>query len=89
MPERSKGRSQPKCSAWSSRLGVRRWANNPIPEKSAVTKPWKRPRPTQDCSASQELQNYEISPITCDFYLLANNYYSNEFCFVICDLDTM
>jgi hypothetical protein len=33
-------------------LGV--GANDSTPEKFTVTKPWRRPRPTQDCSASKE-----------------------------------
>ena len=33
MPDWSKGRGQTKSSPWSSRLGVGRWADNPLPEK--------------------------------------------------------
>jgi hypothetical protein len=38
MPDRSNGRGQTKCSAWSSRFGAG-LGDNPIPEKSTVTKP--------------------------------------------------
>jgi hypothetical protein len=44
-----------KCSPWFSTLGVARGANDPIPEKFTATKPWRRPRPAQSCSASEEV----------------------------------
>jgi hypothetical protein len=54
MPDRLKGRGQMECSAWPFRLGVERGANDPTPERFTVTKPWRRPRPTQGCSGSKE-----------------------------------
>jgi hypothetical protein len=65
LPERWKGRCQTKCSPWSSRLGVWLGANDRIPEEFTVRKhphththththTWRRPRGTQDCSASEE-----------------------------------
>jgi hypothetical protein len=38
MSDRWEVRVQAKCSPMSSRLGVGRWANNSIPEKSTATK---------------------------------------------------
>jgi hypothetical protein len=40
--------AQMKCSSWSS------GANDTTPGKFTVTKPWRRPRPTQRSSASKE-----------------------------------
>jgi hypothetical protein len=54
MPDRSEGRGQAKCSFWSSTLGVGHGADNPTLEESTVTKPWRKPRPTQGCSASKK-----------------------------------
>lgn len=54
MPERSEGGVQMKCSPWSSKLGVGCGANDPTPGKFTVAKPWRRPKPTQGCSASTE-----------------------------------
>jgi hypothetical protein len=54
MPDRSKSRIPTKCSPWSSRFGVGHGADDSTPEKGAVTKPWKAPRPTRSCSASKE-----------------------------------
>jgi hypothetical protein len=52
MPDRSKG--QTKCSPWSSRLGVGRGTNDHTSGKFTVTKPRRRPSPTQGCSARRE-----------------------------------
>jgi hypothetical protein len=57
IPDSSKGKGQTKCSLWSSRLGVGRWAYYPTPEKLTVTKPRRRPRSTQGCSGSEEEEN--------------------------------
>jgi hypothetical protein len=54
MSDRSKGRGRKKCSPWYSRLGVERGAYVPTPENFTVTKPRKRSRATQGCSASTE-----------------------------------
>jgi hypothetical protein len=54
MPDMSKGRGQTKCSSWSSRLGTEREVNDNTLGKFIVTKPWRRPRSTQGCSASKE-----------------------------------
>jgi hypothetical protein len=40
-------------------LGVGRGANDPTPEKFTVTKPWRRPRPTQGRRASKEEEEEE------------------------------
>jgi hypothetical protein len=61
MPDRSKGRGQNKCSHWSSSLGVECGAYDPTPEKFTVTKPWRRPSPTQGRSASKyDVEDMEI-----------------------------
>jgi hypothetical protein len=62
MSDRSKCRGQTKCSPWSSRLGVGSGANDHASEKFAVTNPWRRPRPTQGCSASEEedIERYRL-----------------------------
>jgi hypothetical protein len=60
--EGAKGRGQMKCSPWSPKLGVGHGANDPTPPKKTVTKPpetyaggpWRRLRPTQGCSTSEE-----------------------------------
>jgi hypothetical protein len=56
MPDRSKGRVRRSVvpSSWSYKLGIGSIVNDPIPEKFPVTKPWRKPRPTQGCSASKE-----------------------------------
>jgi hypothetical protein len=66
MIDRSKGKSQINCSPWSPRLWVGHGANDSTlekftvkePEKKLLLKPWRRPRPTQGCSAfeREELQ---------------------------------
>jgi hypothetical protein len=61
MPDRSKGRGQTNYSPWSSRLGVGRGANDPTPEKFAVSKPGRRPRTIQGCSAGKEVEMGEYS----------------------------
>jgi hypothetical protein len=48
----------------SSRLGVGRGAKDPSQEKFTVTKLWRRPRPTQGCSASKEEE--EVSKRVCE-----------------------
>jgi hypothetical protein len=58
MPDRSKGTGQMNCSSWSSRFGVGRRASEPIPEIYTVTKPWRKPRTTQDCNACKEDENF-------------------------------
>jgi hypothetical protein len=40
-------------------LGVKRGANNPIPEKITVMKPCRRARPTQVCSARKQEEEEE------------------------------
>jgi hypothetical protein len=40
-------------------LVVERGDNDHTPEKIAVTKPWRRPRPTQGCGASNEEEEEE------------------------------
>jgi hypothetical protein len=54
MPGRSQGRGQTKCSPWSSSMRVGRGANNPTPKNLMILNLWRRPRPTQGCSASKE-----------------------------------
>jgi hypothetical protein len=39
MPDRSKGRSQTKCSPWFSRFGAGRGTDRPTPQKITVMKP--------------------------------------------------
>jgi hypothetical protein len=41
-------------------LGFRRGANDTTPENFTVRKPWRRPRPTQSCSASEEEEETNI-----------------------------
>jgi hypothetical protein len=58
----AKGRGQRKCSPWSPRLGVGGGANVPTRKKCTCTKPpetyaegpWRRLRPAQGCSTSEE-----------------------------------
>jgi hypothetical protein len=57
IPDRSKGRGQMKCSPWCSMLGFGRGSN-----EFTVTKPGRRPRPTQTCSGSK---NKNILSIQC------------------------
>jgi hypothetical protein len=40
-------------------LGVGCDANDSTPEKFIVTKPWRRPRPLQGCSATKEEEEEE------------------------------
>jgi hypothetical protein len=54
---RSKGRGQTKCSPGSSRLRAGRGANDPTAENTTVTKPWRRPKPTQGCNANKKWGN--------------------------------
>jgi hypothetical protein len=42
-------------------VGVGSENDDPTPEKYTVAKPWERPRPTQDCSASKEEEKEEES----------------------------
>jgi hypothetical protein len=39
----------PGSPGWGGRMD-----NDPTPEKFTVTKPWRKPRPTQDCSPSKD-----------------------------------
>jgi hypothetical protein len=70
-PDRSKGRDRRKSSSWCSRLAVGRETNDPTPEK--FTEPWRRPRPTQGCSASKAENDYDsvlvVTIIECSRYL--------------------
>jgi hypothetical protein len=45
MPEMSKNKGQAKCSPCPSRLGVRRGANDTIPENFAISE---NPEPTEE-----------------------------------------
>jgi hypothetical protein len=62
MPEKSKGKGQLKCSPWTYRLGVGRGAT---PEEFTVTKPRRRPRPTEGCSTSKLQEGYEVTWRQC------------------------
>jgi hypothetical protein len=54
MLDRSKGKGQTKYNPWSSRLRFGREVNDPTQETFAVTKPRRKPTPTQGCSDSED-----------------------------------
>jgi hypothetical protein len=70
MTDMSKGRDQTKCNPWYSRLGVGRGDNNYTPGIFIVTKPWRRPRHTQGCSARKEERFWELVQFEIFFSLL-------------------
>jgi hypothetical protein len=75
MRDNSKVRSQAKCSPWSPRLRVGRGANDPIPEKINVKRPWRRTRPTRGCSAREEEQeNFVYISSFFNFHFLFSKY---------------
>jgi hypothetical protein len=57
MPDRSKCRRRTKCSLWCFSFGDGRGAKDITPEYFTVTKPWRRPRPRQGCSACKQEEN--------------------------------
>jgi hypothetical protein len=57
-------------------LGIRHVANDPIPEKFTVTKPWKKPTPTQGCSASIGEEEEEALTYRCHEHFNKINIYN-------------
>lgn len=58
MPERLKGRDQTNCRRWFYKLGIGRGDNQSTAEKFTVTKPWRRPRPTQGSGPHIKVHHY-------------------------------